>query len=107
MGRKLKGKQLIVGNLLRCGRVVFLTANHNWSPVSQEAALAEDEALDKLVAAAEQAMADNIIAGYELAEAETGTAGTNPIHSKPLMQTKGPSVRLDLGYQTGPKWEKS
>ena len=107
MGKKLKGAQILVGNRLTDGRAVFFNSDTGWHADAGLATAAEGDALDGLIAAARITVESNEIAGFEPVEAATDTGVPAPIHGKPLMQTKGPSVRQDLGYQTGLNWENA
>ncbi len=105
MAKKLRGLQLLVGNRLTDGRAVFFNQETGWHADVTEATVAEGEALETLIADAHAFVASNEIAGFEPVEACTAKGAPIPTHGKPLMQTKGPSVREDLGYQTGLNWE--
>ena len=99
MAKKISGPQLILANRLDDGRAVFFTGQ-DWSDSSHDAAVAEGEALETLFEAASAFDARNQVFNLVRAEAEQTDAGPVPAHIKYRMQTKGPSVRLDLGYQS-------
>ena len=105
MARKLKGLQILVGNRLDDGRAVFFNKSLGWVADVRQASAAEAQSLATLIEQANQHIYNNEIAGFEPVEAVIGVNGTAPVHGKPLMQSKGPSVRTDLGYQTGLTWE--
>ncbi|MEX0300726.1 MAG: DUF2849 domain-containing protein [Kordiimonas sp.] len=105
MAKKLKGPQMILANYLDDGRVVFFTEAGGWSASPTEAAYAEEDAADALLAEANKSTASNLIVGAELIGATITDGKPFPSHMKHVMQAKGPSVRLDLGYQVSTDWE--
>ena len=106
MAKKLKGPQLIIANRLDDGRVVFLTETGSWSVEARDAAIAEDPAaVDTLVERARLASDANHVVDPQPVEAAQSGGGTVPAHIKHAMQSRGPSVRPDLGYQVAPDWE--
>ncbi len=105
MAKKLKGPQMILANYLDDGRVVFFTEDGDWSASPTEAAYAEEDAADALLAEANKSTASNLIVGAELIGATITDGKPFPSHMKHVMQAKGPSVRLDLGYQVSTDWE--
>lgn len=107
MAKKLKGTLMLVGNRLDDGRAVFFNAETGWVADATGATLAQGPALEALIETAKTDIARNFIAGFEAVEAEQGRDGVRPLHGRPLMQSQGPSVRLDLGYQTGLEWESA
>lgn len=106
MAKKIKGPQMILGNRLGDGRVVFYTRDGGWSPETSLAAYAEDEGVEVLAEKAQASVKDNTIVGTEIIPAKVNDDGTAyPAHIKHVMQAKGPSVRADLGYQVSLDWE--
>lgn len=105
MAKKIKGPQMILANYLDDGRVVFFTRDDGWSPDPAEAAYAEEEAAEALLAKALKSAEENVIVGAELIGAEVTNGKPYPAHMKHAMQAKGPSVRPDLGYQVSTDWE--
>ena len=108
MAKKLRGPQMILSNRLDDGRVIFMKADGSWSVVPEDGAVADtDEGVAELLNLAQVAADDNFIVAPEVVEAkpsETGE-GYTPSHIKHAMQTRGPSVRPDLGYQVSVDWE--
>jgi len=104
MAKKITGPQMIVANRLDDGRAVFFTGT-GWHADAGRAAVAEGDAMDALTTSAEADAARNLVVGIERIEADTSGI-IRPKHIKPLMQTRGPSVRTDLGYQVGLNWEE-
>ena len=98
MAKRKPGPHMIIANRLTDGRAVFMTAAGAWTADPLEAAKAEGEAIDALEAAAIAAKVDNIIVDPEVVPA---TEDGRPAHIKQQMQVTGPSVRRDLGYQSG------
>lgn len=105
MAKKLQGPQMIIANRLTDGRVVFFTQSGGWSADLTQAAIADEGAIDTLFSQARKDEAHNTVVSVEVIEANTEGDTPAPAHMKPFMQSKGPTVRLDLGYQTGTNWE--
>jgi len=105
MAKKLKGPQMIVANRLTDGRAVFFTAQDDWSADLEAVLVVEEDGIDAALARALDFSDRNIVVSVEAIEADTSTHPARPAHMKPLMQAKGPTVRPDLGYQTGTHWE--
>lgn len=96
---------MLVANRLTDGRVVFYTKDGDWSPELDNVLVAEDQALEDALAAAQVDEASNLVVSLEPVEADVTQSPPHPKHIKHAMQSTGPSVRLDLGYQTGTDWE--
>ena len=105
MAKPIKGPHMILANQLDDGRAVFFTRDGGWSPETKLAAYAEDAALDALVAEAQKSAANNLVVDPEAVGAVIREGTPYPAHIKHAMQTKGPSVRTDLGYQADLDWE--
>ncbi len=106
MAKKITGPQMILSNRLDDGRVVFFTRDGGWSPETNLAAHADDDGIAALAEKAEASVANNTVVGIEIIPAKVNADGTAfPAHIKHVMQTKGPSVRDDLGYQVSLDWE--
>jgi len=105
MAKKIKGPQMILANQLDDGRAVFFTRDGRWSADTSLAAYGEDSALDTLLAKAAKSAANNLVVDPEAIGAIVDNNRAYPAHIKHAMQAKGPSVRADLGYQTGFDWE--
>ncbi len=96
---------MIVANRLADGRAVFFTEDGDWSPDLARVLVANEDAIDDALDAALKFEGSNDVVSVEAIEADTSTNPARPAHMKPLMQTTGPTVRPDLGYQTGTNWE--
>ena len=106
MAKKITGPQLILANRLDDGRAVFLTAAGEWSKQVADAAVANDEQeLASLMTVAQAAEVSNLVVAITPVAADLSGAAPSPAHIKFAMQSKGPSVRADLGYQVSPNWE--
>lgn len=96
------GLRVVTANLLRGGNVVFLAADGRWSPYIGAARVAETdaeaEALEAEARASEEAT--EVVGTYAI-EVERGEDGLQPVRYREWLRTRGPSVRLDLGYQGG------
>ncbi|WP_374764173.1 DUF2849 domain-containing protein [Yunchengibacter salinarum] len=99
MAKKIKGPQMVMANRLTDGRAVFFTGQ-GWSPDYREAALAPDEtAIQPILEAATAFEAANKVIDVLPIEAESTEPGAAPKHIQRRLQTLGPTVRRDLGYQ--------
>jgi len=116
MAKKIKGPQIVIANRLTDGRVVFLgnpevlDGQDVWTPDPAQAHVATTDAgIATLEAALATASDSNLVIDGQLigaSQADGATDGsTAPTHIKHLIQAQGPTVRTDLGYQVGPKWE--
>ncbi len=106
MAKKITGPQMIIANRLNDGRVVFFTEEGTWSANAENAAYAEDNALDALLSRAQVFSDNNTVIDLHAVAANIENGKAFPAHIKAIMQAKGPSVRLDLGYQTSLDWEQ-
>jgi hypothetical protein len=92
--------RIVTANLLRGGNVVFLAGDGRWSAQIDEARLAEsDEAAAALEARARASVDATDVVDPYLIEVEHGEDGLRPVRYREWLRTRGPSVRLDLGYQ--------
>lgn len=106
MAKKITGPQLILANRLDDGRAVFLTPSGEWSKQVSEAAVANnEEELTGLLAVAQAAEVSNQVVSVTPVAADVSGDTVAPAHIKFAMQSRGPSVRSDLGYQVSPNWE--
>ncbi|MFC3052467.1 DUF2849 domain-containing protein [Kordiimonas pumila] len=105
MAKKITGPQMIIANRLDDGRAVFFTRNGGWSPETDEAAYADDDGIEALLAEATKSADKNIVLSVEAIGAVLNGDKAYPAHIKHAMQAKGPSVRADLGYQVSLDWE--
>lgn len=106
MAKKITGPQLILANRLDDGRAVFLTATGEWSKQVADAAIANnEEELASLMTVAQAAEVTNLVVSITPVAADLSGESIAPAHIKFAMQSKGPSVRADLGYQVSPNWE--
>jgi sulfite reductase (NADPH) hemoprotein beta-component len=96
------GLRVAIANLLRGGNVVFLAGDGRWSAHIDEARVAEsDEAAAALEARARASEDATEVVDPYLIEVERGEDGLRPVKYREWLRTRGPSVRLDLGYQGG------
>ena len=93
----------ITANRLLDGSVIYLTADGGWSERLADAAIADGkDAEAALMAVAEtQARAGTVIGPYAFKVDAAGSVPT-PLGQREAIRTLGPSVRIDLGYQTAP-----
>lgn len=107
MAKKVTGPQLILANRLDDGRAVFLTAAGEWSKQVADAAVADsDDELENLMSVAQAAEVANQVVSVTAVAADLSGKALAPAHIKFAMQSRGPSVRADLGYQVSPNWEQ-
>lgn len=90
--------EIITANRLGDGLVIFLTAD-GWSADINDATVAESkEQTQALLALAEQD-AGRVVGPYEIAVERQDDGGLRPLKYREVLRTRGPSVRVDLGYQ--------
>ncbi|MEM8627138.1 MAG: DUF2849 domain-containing protein [Pseudomonadota bacterium] len=99
--------QVVTGNALMEGDVVFFTARNTWSRDLSQAAVAKDtDAADALLTAA-KAQPAAIVGPYLAAVEVDGTGTPRTQHIREAIRTTGPTVRLDLGKQAEPLSESA
>ncbi|WND01527.1 DUF2849 domain-containing protein [Temperatibacter marinus] len=102
MAKKSEGPQIIIANRLDDGRVVFLSKAGGWSVTLNNAVQADNpEQLKALLETAVKSVDANIIVSPEPIDAALSGGGAffEPSHIKYKIQSQGPTVRPDLGYQ--------
>lgn len=102
--KPLKAPKLIIANRLDDGRVVFFSKGGGWSVTLNSVALATDHTeLDALLKRAQISADANVIVSPEPVDAVLSGGGEYnnavPKHIKHVIQSQGPTVRRDLGYQ--------
>lgn len=95
MAKKLKGDQVLTGQLLREGDVVYLTESGAWSLNLQDAKIAttpdEVEAFDHSISTAEEENLVIDIYPFVVLHDEAGLI--TPSHIREKVRTKGPSIK--------------
>jgi len=93
---------ILTANHLIEGHVIFLGENGIWvSNVDQATYASSAEEKGKLDQTAEVAKAANLVIEPYLVEVKTEAGTTIPIKTRERLRTLGPTVRPDLGYQSG------
>ena len=92
--------QVVTGNRLTDGEVVYFTAHDDWSCAFTDAAIADgaDAAADLLMRAMTPDIETHIIEPY-LFEVYEQSTGYTPASVREIIRTCGPTIRLDLGKQ--------
>lgn len=97
MAKKIKGPQVLTGNLLGDGTVVFLGPDGSWRSSIQTAQLAHsEENVAALEAKGAEAVANNLIVDPFLIEVEETAAGLVPVELRERRRVAGPSVSLEF-----------
>jgi sulfite reductase (NADPH) hemoprotein beta-component len=98
----LKNPQILFANDLRDGEVLFLGAD-GWTRDHRAAVVARDSAAAAALEARGKAeVATNRVVDVYLADVAVDADGApEPLHYREKMRIKGPSVRPDLGKQSG------
>lgn len=94
--------KVLTANLLRDGVVVFLTGDASWSEKIDDAVIADSE--KDALALEEKGLVEvsaNIVVDPYLIAAERVNGSIKAGHIRERIRTLGPTVRLDLGKQTG------
>lgn len=84
--------KIVTANALLSGEVIYLTADDRWSALHAEAELILDEAHADLRLLFAEAQPDRVVGAY-LAEAKPGPHGPEPVHTREVLRTRGPSNR--------------
>lgn len=94
--------QVVTANRLDDGLVVFLTASGAWETDINRARTVEDkDGANALLAQAEAPEHQIRVVGPYLIDVAMEEDGLVPTKYREVLRTKGPSVRLDLGFQAG------
>lgn len=94
---KIKGPQILTGNHLLTGEVVFWTGK-GWSADHRESEILADPARQQAMLAMAELASDIVVGPYL---AVVGGDDPTPTHFREVLRTLGPSVRTDLGKQAG------
>lgn len=100
MAAKQKYPEIVSGNRLTDGAVVYLSAEGGWVEKIGDAAVAETE--DERAALEEAAnggIASQQVAGWEFAEITEEDGKRKAIKNMQYIRSLGPTVRRDLGKQ--------
>ena len=82
--------KVVTANDLLSGEAVYLTADDRWSPEHAEAELILDEAHADLRLLLAESQAGTVVGAY-LADARPGPHGPEPVHTREVLRTRGPS----------------
>jgi len=83
--------RVVTGNALRSGRVVWLTADEQWSPDMRAASVFLDAAEAEAALACAQAQTRQVVGCY-LAEVQPTSKGPEPVHFREAFRRDGPSL---------------
>lgn len=93
--------QIITANRLGDGLVVYFTDQGTWSTDIDEADQRDDPGeIDALLAQASDAANQLLVVGPYVIDVHIQDSKLVPVRYREILRTKGPSVRLDLGYQS-------
>ncbi len=93
---------ILTANHLIEGHVVFLGENGIWvSNVNHAIRALSPEDRARLDQSGDAAKTANLVIEPYLVEVETGENAITPIKTRERLRTLGPTVRPDLGYQSG------
>lgn len=97
---KTSSLEVVSGNRLTDGFVVYLAASGDWAEKIEDAAVAANEAeraaLEDL---ANAGIASQHVVGWEFAEITDAGGARKAIKNIQFIRSLGPTVRLDLGKQ--------
>ncbi|MEQ9488439.1 MAG: DUF2849 domain-containing protein [Alphaproteobacteria bacterium] len=100
MAAKQKYPEIVSGNRLTDGAVVYLSAEGGWVEKIEDASVAETE--DERAAledAANGGIATQQVTGWEFAEITEEDGGRKAVKNIQHIRSLGPTVRRDLGKQ--------
>lgn len=101
MAKKVTGPQVLTGNLLSDGMVVFLGADGSWRNDIKTAQLAQSpEDAATLEAEGAQAAKANLIVDPYLVEVEVTDNGPVPVEFRERRRITGPSVNLEFNSRS-------
>jgi Protein of unknown function (DUF2849) len=84
--------QMVTGNRLRDGAVIYFTAAGTWSPAIDDALLVEDDAADALLAKALHGPAPLPVVGAALVEARREDGRVHPVSLRERIRAAGPTT---------------
>lgn len=97
MAKKVTGPQVLTGNLLSDGMVVFLGADGSWrNDINTAQQARSPEGTATLEAEGTQAAKDNLIVDPYLVEVEPADSGLVPVEFRERRRIAGPSVNLEF-----------
>jgi len=90
----------LTANRLLDGEPVYMTGDHGWSEVLEDAVIADgkDEG-EKLLTVAAQAVTDRLVVNPYLFDVDADGDKPKPISVREQIRAAGPTVRLELGKQ--------
>jgi Protein of unknown function (DUF2849) len=91
--------QLVTGNRLRDGAVIYFTAAGTWSPAIDDALLVEDDAADALLAKAQQGSPPLPVIGAVLVEARREDGRVHPVSLRERIRAAGPTTGPMTGHR--------
>lgn len=98
--------QMITGNDIWTGAVVFLKRDGGWTDDPRLAAISESvEDSEHLLALGEAATARAEVELVHRADAAIGADGPFPTRNREVIRALGPTVRPDLGYRAGQRMQ--
>jgi hypothetical protein len=90
---KTPAAQIVTGNRLRDGAVIYLAAGGRWSTSIDDGAVATDAAAaDRLTAIANQAVTDRVAVGPYLIEVAVEGGRIQPLGTRERIRASGPSI---------------
>jgi Protein of unknown function (DUF2849) len=84
--------QLVTGNRLRDGTVIYFAGAGAWSPTIDDALLVEDDRAEALLAAAQEGPPPLPVVGPVLIEAERKDGHTRPLSLRERIRATGPTT---------------
>jgi hypothetical protein len=92
--------QAVTANRLSDGQVVYLTARGSWSQWLSECRVADSAAEgEAMLAVGQKAVAGRVVIDPYLFAVAVDDGALRPLSQRETIRARGPSVRLDLGYQ--------
>lgn len=90
---KTPAAQVVTGNRLRDGAVIYLTGDGQWSADIAHGSVARDAAeADRLMAIANQAVTDRVVVGPYLIEVAVAGDAIQPVGTRERIRAFGPSI---------------
>lgn len=90
--------QIVTGNRLRDGAVIYFTGAGAWSPAIDEASVAEDDKAEALLAAAQTGPAPLPAVGIVLIEVTREAGHFRPVALRERIRASGPTTGPMAGH---------
>ena len=106
-GMKEARDQILTANRLRDGEVVYWKDGAWVGALAEADIFADKPAAERALKAADRAVQDRLVVNPYLFEVRRDAGAVRPVKERELIRAAGPTVRLDLGKQSGEAFDVS